>query len=251
MATSTRPGPQLAVPDDTALELAAAVDIRHRRAMDTFADEAAELHRPGRRSGTTRRQMLVRAGAGAAVLSFGGVLMPVDRLIPAAAAQDLTDIDIGVFAESVELAAVAAYQAAIDTGILSVVGAEIGTLFAEHHREHAAAFAGLVGDAATGQPNQAVLDEFAPMVEAASEPNDLLMIALALEEGAAATYHFGLGLIQDPGVATAPAQILPIESEHAVVLAQILDNPTDSYLPTFQNSEAALSPEQYPVSAGS
>ncbi len=116
-----------------------------------------------------------------------------------------------MFAESVELAAVAAYEATVGTGLLSDPVVEVGTMFARHHTEHAAALAGLVGDAATGQPNQAALDVFAPMIQRAADEAALLEIALMLEEGAAATYHFGLGMIMDPEIAKAPAQILPVE----------------------------------------
>lgn len=227
------------------------VDDLHHDSMRTFKDEAEHLHYGIPELRDSRRGLFKKAGLGAAVLTFGSQLIPVRSLMPVAFAQEeLSDVDIGVFAESVELAAVAAYQAAVDTGLLSEAAVEVGTMFAGHHQEHAAAFAGLVGDAATGQANQAVLDVYGPRIAEAADEAALLSIALELEEGAAATYHFGLGLIQDPNVAAAPAQILPIESAHAVVLGQVLGNDQASYLPSFQTSEAALSPTDFPVGGG-
>ena len=228
------------------------VDDMHHDSMRSFKDESAhELFGLGS-ARDTRRGLFKKAGLGAAVVTFGSQIIPVKSLMPVAFAQEeLTDVDIGVFAESVELAAVAAYQAAVDTGLLSEAAIEVGTMFAGHHQEHAAAFAGLVGDAATGEPNAAALEVFGPMIAEAADEAALLGIALELEEGAAATYHFGLGLIQDPTVAAAPATILPIESAHAVVLAQVLGNDPATYLPSFQNSDAALSPADFPVGGGS
>lgn len=225
------------------------VDDLHHDSMRTFQEETEALHYGMPELRDSRRGLFKKAGIGAAVLTFGSQLIPVRSLLPVAYAQeDLTDVDIGVFAESVELAAVAAYTAAGETGLISDPVLEVAMMFASHHQEHAAAFAGLVGDEATGEPNQAVLDVYAPRIAEAADEAALLAIALELEEGAAATYHFGLGLIQDQMVAAAPATILPIESAHAVVLGQALGNDQASYLPSFQNSEAALSPADFPVS---
>lgn len=227
------------------------VDDLHRRQMATFEAETAAAHADTETVNfdEARRRFMKRGGLGVAALSFGPTVLPVAGLLPAAAAQDgLSDVDIGVFAESVELAAVEAYTAAVDTGLLSQPVIDAGTLFAGHHQEHAASFAGLVGDAATGTPNAALLEVFGPMIAEAADEAALIEIARQLEEGAAATYHFGLGLIQDPAVAAAPAQILPVESMHAVILGEVLGLDIGDYVPSFQNSDAALSPADFPVS---
>ena len=228
----------------------AEVDERHRAAMSDFRDDAGSSLFDGVSAATasSRRELFRRAGIATASLTIGSQVVPLRSLMPAVAAQEsLSDLDVGAFAESVELAAVAAYEAIAASDLLSEAVLELTTVFADHHREHAAAFAGLVGSAATGTANTAVLDRYAPLVDVAVDEAGLLGVALEIEEAAAATYHFGLGLVQDPAIATAPAQILPVESAHAVVLGQVLGRDRASYLPSFQNSDAALNPAEYPL----
>jgi hypothetical protein len=228
------------------------VDDQHRDGMRSVRGELDELHfgETAQRLGTTRRQLLTRAAAGGAMLSLAGVLVPVGRLLPAAAAQQLTDVDIASFAASVELAAVDAYQAAIDSGLVTdaAVGAA-ATTFQSHHREHAAAFNGLAvqnGAEEVGS-NQAVLAAFGPMLEAAADQAAVLDIAYQLEEGAASTYLFALGALTVPEAYSATATILPIESQHATVLGTVLGKPVDEYLPAFVGSDAALDPSDFPI----
>ena len=228
------------------------VDDQHRDGMRTVRSELDELHfgETGQRLGSTRRQLLGRAAAGGAMLTLAGTLVPVSRLLPAAAAQELTDVDIASFAASVELAAVDAYQAAIDSG--KVTDAAVGaaaTTFQSHHREHAAAFNGLAtanGAEEVGS-NQAVLTAFGPMLEAAADQAAILEIAYQLEEGAAATYLFALGALTVPEAYAATATILPIESQHATVLGTVLGKSADEYLPAFISQDAALNPADFPI----
>jgi hypothetical protein len=228
------------------------VDDQHRDGMRTVRAELEELHlgETGRRLGSTRRQVLQRAAAGGAVLTIGGALVPVRRLLPAAAAQEITDVDIASFAASVELAAVDAYQAAIDSGkVTDTAVAGAATTFQSHHREHAAAFNGLAtanGAAEVGS-NQAVLDAFAPMLASAADQAALLEVAYQLEEGAASTYLFALGVLSVPEAYSATATILPIESQHATVLGTVLGKGADAYLPAFITTEAALNPADFPI----
>src|SRR5262245_26280779 len=98
-------------------QMAAAVDERHRAAMRTFREETAELH------------------------------------LDATALLALNDVDIAVFAESVELAAVAVYSDGDVGKLLTPDVAAVAQLFARHHSDHAAAFASLSGGKATGQAN--------------------------------------------------------------------------------------------------
>src|SRR5688500_5699092 len=218
--------------------------------MRSVRSELEELHfgETAQRLGSTRRQLLGRAAAGGAMLTLAGTLVPVGRLLPAAAAQELTDVDIASFAASVELAAVDAYQAAIDSG--KVTDAAVGaaaTTFQSHHREHAAAFNGLAtanGADEVGS-NQAVLAAFGPMLESAADQAAILEIAYQLEEGAAATYLFALGALTVPEAYAATATILPIESQHATVLGTVLGKSADEYLPAFITQDAALNPADF------
>lgn len=233
-------------------QLAADVDDQHHEAMATIHEDLAEVHlgETGRGLAATRRRFLRNAGLGGAVLTMGSTLVPVSRLMPAAWASDqLTDADLAAFAQSVELAAVAAYGAAIDTGLLESGVVDVAEQFSGHHDDHAGEFASFAGDAATDEANQAVLDVFAPQIAEATDQDALLQIAQDLENGAAATYFYSLGILQDRDAAQAVATILPIESQHAVVLGQALGQDLTEYVPTFQGQDGALSPTEYPVNS--
>lgn len=228
------------------------VDDQHRDGMRTVDAELEEVHfgDAARDLGPTRRQLLGRAAAGGAVLSLGGALVPVSRLLPAAAAQTPSDVDIARFAASVELAAVDAYQAAIDSGLVTdaAVG-QAATTFQSHHAEHAAAFNGLAtaNGAEEAGSNQAVLAVFGPMLQSAADQSALLEIAYQLEEGAASTYLFALGVLTVPEAYSAVATILPIESQHAVVLGTVLGKAPDETLPAFVTTDGALDPTEFPI----
>lgn len=246
------------LPQDTAsmsslLRGARDVDEQHHQGMATMREELGEVQfgSTGRLLASSRRRFVQRAGLTGLAFSLGGALVPATRLLPAAWGQEssdtLDDLTIAIFAEQVELAAVAAYQAAVDTGKLDDTAIEVGTLFAGHHADHGAAFASFAGDQATGSANQAVLDAFGPMIAEAEDQAALLDIAFQLEQGAASTYHFALGVL-GADAAAAVSTILPIEAQHAVVLGQFLDKPIDDWLPPFETSDAALSPDTYPLS---
>ena len=232
--------------------LAADVDDQHREGMRTLREELEEVHHgpTGQRLASSRRRFLRNAGLGGAALTVGSSLLPVSRFLPAAWAQDeMDDADLAAFAQSTELAAVAAYEAAAGRNLLDRPVEQVATMFAGHHEEHAAAFAGVAGDAATDEPNQKIIDEFGPKIEDAEDQAGLLEIAKSLEEAAAATYYFSLGVLQDPENALAVATILPIEAQHAVVLGQALDQELEEYVPSFENQENALDPAEYPIAA--
>jgi len=229
-------------------DMAADVDEQNRIAMQTMSDELGELHfgsageelRDAR-----RRSFLTKAAVAAPLVAVGAATMPITRFLPSAFAAEgaapLTDLDIAAYAVTVELAAVAAYQAAVKTGKLSPGSVTVGKSFASHHNQHAGAFSALIG-----QANAAVLKAFGPMIASAPNEAAVLDIAYQIEEAAAATYLYALGAMQNKAAAGAVATILPIESQHAVVLGTALKKPTTAYLPSFQNQTAALDPAKYP-----
>ena len=196
---------------------------------------------------TSRRGLFRRAGIATASLTVGAQVFPLRSLMPTVAAQETaSDVDVGAFAESVELAAVAAYETMAATDLLGEAVLELTTQFSDHHRDHAAAIAGLLGSGAAGSANTAVLDRYAPLIEIAVDEAGLLGVALEMEEAVAAMYHLALGLIEDRSLAAAAAQILPVESSHAVVLGQVLGRDRATYLPSFENSDGALTPTEFP-----
>lgn len=233
---------------------AAAVDDQHRAGMATLREELGEVQfgETGRALAAGRRRFLKQAGLAGAMVSFGSVVLPASRLLPAAwgqspeSGEELDDLTVSIFAEQVELAVVAAYQAAEATGLLDPAAVEVATLFTTHHADHGAAFASFAGDQATGVANEAVLAEFSPLIAAAPDQASLLRIAFDLEQGATATYHFALGVL-GAEAAAAVSTILPIEAQHAVVLGQFLGLPMEEWMPPFETSDGAIDPSTYPL----
>jgi hypothetical protein len=232
-------------------ELTDEVDQLHHESMRTIREEYAEIHFgeivPGHRE--SRRGFLTKAVTGGAVLTAGSLVLPVSRLVPAAWAQSASpDVELARFAASLELAAVEAYKAAADSGKLDNTATEIGAMFGGHHQQHADALNAVVGeDVAVTKPNAKILDQFGPMIADAADQAGVLEVAYQLEEGAASTYLLAIGRLEDARNAGSLATILPVESQHATVLATILGKDPKDYLIDFLNTDAALDPSDYPV----
>jgi len=214
--------------------LANDVDDMHRDAMKTFQAETAELHHE--LAGGSRRRFLRNAGiagAGATFLTLGGPLSPMGRLFPAAAQEGLTDTVIAGYAQSVELAAVAAYTAA--AGALPSDVRPVGELFASHHQEHADAFGAVAGDDARPEANPTLVALVTPTLQAVAAGGvplaDILRFARDIENQAVYTYAYALTALQDPAFAAATSTILPVEASHATVLS-IASGDTGNLFPT-------------------
>lgn len=231
------------------------VDDQHRDAMRTFRAEVEEIHfgDTAKVLGSSRRRFLTRAAAGGAAVTIGTSTVAFSRILPAGAQED-DDTALAAFAASVELAAVEAYAAAADSGLVTTAEiVEAATLFSSHHMEHADGFNALAGGAAVEDPNPGLLEQVAGQLGEATDERGVLEIAFDLEQAAAATYLFALGALTVPAAYTATASILPIEAQHAVVLATLLDKPAAEYLPSFESVDetdgtaAALDPDTFPV----
>jgi hypothetical protein len=229
-------------------QMASDVDDMHHEAMRDFREEAAELHLTAARG--ARRSFLKKAGvagAGGALLSLGGGLMPLTRLGGLAAAQDgLTDTVIAGYAQSVELAAVAAYTAAAPALKGDVLA--VAQLFLGHHQDHADAFGAVAGDDARPEANPKLVAAVTPTLQAVADgvaagtdmTTDVLQFAKTLENQAAYTYAAALTLLMDPAYAAATSTILPIEAQHATVIALALGEGPDAWFPSGAFESAAL-----------
>ena len=197
--------------------LVAAADERHRAGMRAMPEAIRTLHQETRGH---------RVGAAAPT----------------------GDAALAAFAESVELAAVAAYGIAAKSGLVTTKAIlDAAVAFSGHHQQHAAAFASAAGDAATGAANQKLLDALGPRLTAAKTELDVVQFAYDLEQAAAATYLYALGALESQAALELTAAILPVEAQHAVVLGSVLgDRATaDDYLPAFETATAALDPMTY------
>jgi hypothetical protein len=220
------------------------VDDQHREGMATMASDIAELHAETR---SYRRNVSAKRAIGSlGALAIGTSVLSLRSLLPAGA-QELTDGDIAVFAESVELAAVEAYKAAAGSGKLQPAVVEVGTTFAGHHAEHAKAFAGASGGKATGKPNPKLLEAVGGQLKAAADQAAILTIAYDLENAAAATYLFALGALKSEAALALTASILPVESQHAVVLGSALGKPATDFVPSFETQDKAVDPAKFPA----
>jgi hypothetical protein len=227
-----------------------AVDESHRDGMATVADDIAELHRGegARLMGPTRQQLARGVGLGGTAVALGSAIIPLTALFSQAYAQS-GDAGLAAFAESVELAAVEAYKAAASSGKVTTPAVlEAATTFAGHHTEHAAAFGAAAGSSATKKPNAKLLEAVGPQLGAAADEAAVLEIAYGLENAAAATYLFALGALTSKEALQLTASILPVESQHAVVLGSVLGKPATDFIPGFETVDLAVDPAKYPIS---
>ena len=227
--------------------MVADIDDQHRAAMDTFTEDNRGLIFE---TASSRRRFLAGLGLGSAALVVGSAVLPMGKLVPRAWAQSApSDGDIATFAASVEYAAVAAYTAAAKSGLIKNKAVlDAATAFAGHHQQHGDAFkaAGTTPDVTA---NKAVLDSVTPQLTAAKTENDVVAIAYGLENSAAATYIFALGVLTDDKAYNAVASVLPVEAQHAVALGFVLGKTLDdkAFMPSFETQDEALDPAKFPV----
>jgi hypothetical protein len=227
-------------------QMASDVDDMHHDAMHDFSEETAELHLETSRS---RRSFMAKTGAmgvGAALLTAGSGLVPFDRLIGVASAAGLTDTQIAGYAQSVELAAVAAYTAAAPALKGDVL--TVAQLFASHHKDHADAFGKVAGKDARPTANPKLVAAVTPTLNTVTAgvkagkdmTTPVLEFAHTLENQAAYTYAAALTLLSSQAYAAATSTILPIEAQHATVLAVALGKGAADLFPTGAFESASL-----------
>jgi rubrerythrin len=243
--------------------LVADVDEEHREAMRSFTDDlGAQVFDADDATRSARRDFLRGVGFGAAALTVGGATllvpamtaaaqepqpMPISAVTTSPRRPTPEDIQVLLFAQSVELAAAEGYRLAADTGLISEEVTPVALGFRQHHLEHARGVGAQAGSGARGRPNRAVVAEFGPRLQAATNERELLEVAFELEMAAASTYAFALGAVQATRSAELMAAIMPIEARHAVVLGEVLGLDPSEYIPTFEDPDAGLTPDAYPI----
>jgi len=151
----------------------------------------------------------------------GNTMVPGSTVATAAG-----DIVLLRTASSIENLAVAAYQLAIDSGLVKTAAvADAAKLFQGHHRQHAELFQSTtknMGGSPFTDPNPAVMAQLKPTIDALKDEQGVLMLALTLERAAAATYQAGVGTVLDATLNTALMSVGGVEARHAAVLASVL-----------------------------
>jgi hypothetical protein len=164
-------------------------------------------------------------------------------------AQTSGDADIQAFAQSVELALVQAYTEVASAGTITSVPAVDGTTtIAQHHQEHARATGEAAGARAPNVPNRRLANRFRTDLRTASDETAALDVLLRFENEAASTYMFVLGSLEATPALQLAASILPVESEHAVVLAGLVNQAPAQTFPAFETQDQAFKPDDFPVS---
>ena len=136
------------------------------------------------------------------------------------------DVTLAKTAASVENLAVAAYQTAIDSGIVTdaTIGAAAAA-FRDHHQAHADAINGVVtgaGAEAITDPNQVLFDALVqPVLDSDPDQAALVQLAYDLETAAVQAYAFAGGNLSTPALRSTIMTIGGVESRHAAVLKML------------------------------
>jgi hypothetical protein len=227
--------------------MVADIDDQHRAAMSTFTEDSKALIFE---TGPSRRRFLAGLGLGSAALVVGSAMMPMGKLVPKAWAEGTpSDGDIATFAASVEFAAVAAYMAAAKSGLVKTKAVlDAATAFAGQHQQHGEAFKA-AGTNPNVAANKGVLDMVTPQLTAAKTENDVVALAYGLENAAAATYIFALGVLGNEKAYNAVASVMPVEAQHAIALGFVLGKPLDdkTFMPSFETQTGFLDPAKFPA----
>jgi hypothetical protein len=188
--------------------------------------------------GSDKNDATATTVAGAATTAAGTATTVGSTMAPAttamgtdttAAAMMSQDVVILRTASSLEEVAVAAYQLAIDSGLVTTSAiVDAAKLFQSHHKEHSALFQGATkkaGGEPFAKPNPAVLALFQPKIDALKTENDVVALALQLEMAAAQTYQSTVSLFTDMTLNVAAMSVGGVEARHAAVLATVLGQP--------------------------
>ena len=177
---------------------------------------------------TTRRSFLARAAMGGALVGVA-TAGPLRSLLGVAGAQaaelDAADtLDNETFAAlavPLELAAVQAYQAALETSTLDETTTGHARRFQTHHQTVVDALTPLLGEGtATPRPDETVMSTTVAEIEGNADQNAILTALAELEDVLAATHLYAVGGLEDSSLAKTVAQVLAVESQQAVALGR-------------------------------
>lgn len=232
------------------------LDEAHRASLPAVRESLAEFSENAR---TSRRGFLAASGLavgalGLAACGRSGTASPASRGssggMPTGSPSGLQgDLRVVALAAALENLAVGAYDAGIAAATAGKLGAvppavvTFATTARAHHRDHAAAWNGVLeaagSRAITGVP-LTIKPQIDQQLAAVKDVPGLAELALSLEDVAAATYLSGIGTISDRGGIKTAAAILPVETQHAAILTFVLGKyPVPK---TFRTTDGAVDP---------
>lgn len=199
-------------------------------------------------SDPSRRNLLVGAGVGAAVVAIGALPALAGRAGAQTDTSNLSgaDLQLTLFHRSIELAFVEIYGMAIDKGLFDEEQTALAAQFQSHHNEHSVAAGALAGVGAVGTNGQLV-NFYAGRIRTASTVDALGDVLFDLESRAASTYLLACGTYTVARAAGFAAGVLSIESQHATVLGSGAGLPTTEFIPPFESVVGAFTPAEFPV----
>lgn len=176
---------------------------------------------------TNRRTFLARAAMGGALVAVSTV-GPLGHLLPAAAQADadgpaegtLDDDATGQALAPAEVAAVAAYEAALNGGKLDAAWAEVARQFQRHHLEASVTLTSLIESGTTPAADPTITTGTIGAIGGAGDQTAVLLALSEMESVIAATHLWALGGIADKSTAKTISQYLAVESQQAVFLGR-------------------------------
>jgi hypothetical protein len=158
--------------------------------------------------------------------------LPADPDDPIAAPPGSPALDLNLLrtGQSIEVLAVETYERALDSGLVtdSALISAI-ELFARQHGEHADALAGFItaeGGQPYEEPNRYLLDEVVePAIEVLATADEVISLAVDLENTAAQTYVFSAEVLTKPELRQGAMSIGGVEARHIAVLSIVQQQP--------------------------
>jgi Ferritin-like domain len=228
------------------------IDAAQRSAMPRFRDALRRVFQSGDYDERAKADVALGGLSRRSVLRIGGLTVVGGVLLAACGSDDDSssgitsapgttgpgttaagnmtgDVAILRTASSIEELAVAAYQTAIDSGLVTTAAiADAAMLFQAHHREHSGLFQAATEEAggeAFAEPNPAILEMIQPAIDALQDERGIVALAFDLETVAAQTYQSNVGTFSDPNLNVAIMSVGGVEARHAAVLAGVLGQP--------------------------
>ncbi len=126
----------------------------------------------------------------------------------------MTDVDLLNASLAGEFFGIAAYEAAIGSGLLDEGTAGVARAFQADHQAHADRIAQLIVERGGSCVEPLAADEYAAEYPPLNSAEDIVNYAIELESGAAAADIASLSSYEDASLATVIAQIAGVEAQH-------------------------------------
>jgi hypothetical protein len=165
----------------------------------------------GRRSFLSKGSTVLLSGAALAMMAGAG-----GRTLIGDAQASENDVTILNSAVSAEHEAVAAYQLAAESGLLSAGALSLGISFQDHHKQHVDALAATIKKLGGAANNPLTSYDFP--TDKLTDEASVLRFAASLEKGAVSAYLGAVPILDNRELAKVAASILGDEAMHWAVL---------------------------------